>query len=186
MFFSKIFVSAVAVLTAATGVFASPVASSSSFTDIVKRGGSPTDVCQHAYDSCHPYIGQITPSAPAAVVEIAVDAMVNIFAEVNVALNAYVDVNVDAEIVAIVNISVKLIAELLAAIQACASVSVAILAKIDLFIKAYLAILAKINVAICSKIVVDLPVHIKLFIFAKLTLVVNLLALLNIGLSISL
>lgn len=192
MFFSKIVVSAVAVLTAATGVFASPVASPEPLTDIVKRGGSPTDVCQHAYTSCQPYIGQISmcklfklrlrslstapstaPTASLANVEVAIDAIAVIFADLGAAINVFAVADVVVEINAIVAIYVKLLVvshfqclyltqiptttfvqALFAAVNSCGSVTAEIIAKLDLFIKVHLALLAKISVDICGKIIV--------------------------------
>ena len=61
MFFAKFFVPVVALLGAATGVFASPIAEPEPVTALVTRtGGDVLSTCQDVYNSCHPLISQIS------------------------------------------------------------------------------------------------------------------------------
>ncbi|KAH8093093.1 hypothetical protein BXZ70DRAFT_1010578 [Cristinia sonorae] len=188
MFFSKFFVPAVALLSAAAGVFASPIAEPAPVNALIeKRGGQDVyNACQHVYDSCHPHIVKITPHAPTVDVVAAVDAIVAVFVQAEVDLAVFVGVDISAQIVAIVNIHIKLLTELFLALKACVAVNASILAKIDIVLKAYLAILARINASLCGKIGAGLPILVQLYINLKLTLCVSLLGLLNISIGINL
>ncbi|TCD67330.1 hypothetical protein EIP91_000251 [Steccherinum ochraceum] len=176
MFFSKFIVPAVAVLSAAAGVFASPVQPAA---ELVARG-SGTDVyntCKHVYDTCEPVIAGL---AVAVDVAAEVDVIANVFAAAQVELAAYVDVDVVAELDAIVDINVNLLVALIVALSKCNILDVSIFAKVDAFISAYLAVLAKINADICVHIGNGIPLlNLNLFLTLKLILTVKVLGLVN-------
>ncbi|KAH8102735.1 hypothetical protein BXZ70DRAFT_1006636 [Cristinia sonorae] len=181
MFFSKFIVPAIAVFSAAAGVFASPVAQP--VAELAKRGGGQDvyDTCKNLHDSCLPVIAGLTPLAAAADIVAKVDVLANLFADAKVDLLGLVGVDVTAYVDVIVAANVDLIVKLIVALSTCNILDLTIFAKIDAFVSAYLAALAKIDATVVVKIGKGIPLlDLSLFVTLKLILTATVLGLLSV------
>ncbi|KAH8101076.1 hypothetical protein BXZ70DRAFT_906749 [Cristinia sonorae] len=189
MFFSKFIVPAVALFSAASSVFATPI--DPAVAGLVAKRAEATDVtntCKQVYDSCAPHIANIAAGVVVvadATVAVDVVAEVNAILDIVVAataeLDAYVGLNVNAELDAIVAVTIDLIVSLFASLGSCGCGGPSLWARIDAVIAAYLAVLARINADICVHIGHGIPfINLNLFVTLKLILCAKILGLVNI------